>query len=81
LADFDVIVVGDLLYDEDISTQLVEKLERDCDTEKTQVLVADPGRPYLDTVSPRLNLLQNYEIPKKFRCTQGLTTASIYRFI
>lgn len=79
IKDFDVLLVGDLLYDEDVSEMLLKKLEI-CDTEKQTILVGDPGRPYLDFIQKRLVLLDTFDIPKSYRCTQGLTQANVYRF-
>merc|ERR1712178_158036 len=76
---YDVLLVGDLLYDELVSELLLKKLEI-CDCEKQIVLVGDPGRVYIDVIEKRLELLGKYDLDESYRCTQGLTQANVYRF-
>ena len=44
--DFDVVLVGDLFYDRDISAQLIAWLKR-LHGEGRRILIGDPGRTYL----------------------------------
>ena len=58
--DFDVVLVGDLFYDRDISAQLIIWLKR-LHGEGRRVLIGDPGRTYL----PRdaLTSVAEYAVP------------------
>jgi predicted nicotinamide N-methyase len=56
----DLILVGDLFYDEGLAVRVTACLER-CVTAGIKVLVGDPGRAYLP--HPRLRLLAEYPTP------------------
>lgn len=81
LRKFDVVIVGDLLYDDDISNSLKATLDKLLDGDKAvTVLVGDPGRPYLENISSRLRVLAEYELEESFRCTNGLSSVKVYEY-
>lgn len=71
-ADADVILVGDLFYDRDISTALLAWLRR-CAGDGADVLVGDPGRYYFPKDS--FVCVNEYEVP----VTRALEDAEVKR--
>ena len=83
---FPIIIIGDLLYDDEISSILLNQLDnllklKDQNNQKRPlILVGDPGRPYLDSIFKRLKILAEYDLPEDFRCTNGLSSVQVYKF-
>ena len=83
---FDVIIIGDLLYDDEISNDIkicLDKLldEKNTSTRDVEILVGDPGRPYLENIATRLKLLDSFDLEEEFRCTNGLSSVDVYRYV
>ncbi len=53
LADFDLILAADMLYDQKLAAQVMALL-RTLDIRKTRVIIAEPGRSYTPTAGVRL---------------------------
>jgi ETFB lysine methyltransferase len=80
LHDFDVILVGDLFYDEEISVALMSWLRRLKSTPK--VLIGDPGRhAFSQDKTGKLKLLATYQLPENC-CIEnnGFSHAFVWQF-
>ncbi|XP_034825979.1 electron transfer flavoprotein beta subunit lysine methyltransferase-like isoform X1 [Maniola hyperantus] len=78
--DFDVILIGDMFYDEEFASLLFEWLHK-LTADNKLVLIGDPGRHGL-TASRRsqMTLLANYELPKETRDeNNGFTHTTVWR--
>lgn len=78
---FDLILLGDMFYDEALATSLHSWLDRCIKTHGTKVLVGDPGRPQFEEHSIRRSLCQlaQFELPDSVRDENyGLTCSSVW---
>ncbi|XP_036889898.1 electron transfer flavoprotein beta subunit lysine methyltransferase [Sturnira hondurensis] len=80
---WDLIVLGDMFYDEDLADSLHQWL-KDCFwTHKTQVLIGDPGRPQFrgHSIQHQLYKVIEYSLPEPTRQeNNGLTTSTVWEF-
>lgn len=77
---FDVILVGDLLYDEAMARRLLSWLE--ALSSSADIYLADPGRHGLtDELKSRLEHLRTYELPGNARLENyGFLEASVWKW-
>lgn len=78
---FDLILLGDMFYDEELTTSLHSWLDRCIKTHGTKVLIGDPGRVQFEEHGIRRLLLQlaQYELPKSVREENyGLSCSSVW---
>ena len=80
---FDVILVGDLLYDEQMTAKLLPWLDGMLQRPGSTVLLADPGRHGLTKeLRSRLHLCRTYPLPQ---CVQrenhGFVEASVWKLV
>ncbi|XP_060932711.1 electron transfer flavoprotein beta subunit lysine methyltransferase [Limanda limanda] len=78
---FDLILLGDMFYDEALATSLHRWLNRCIKTHGTQVLIGDPGRAQFEEHSIRglLRQLAQFELPESVREENyGLTCSSVW---
>ncbi|XP_012533899.1 electron transfer flavoprotein beta subunit lysine methyltransferase isoform X2 [Monomorium pharaonis] len=78
---YDVIFVGDLLYDEEIANTLMTWLE-DAHERGAQIYLGDPGRHGLnENFRKRLRLLRRYSLPENVRKeNHGYDMATVWEF-
>ncbi|TGZ48310.1 electron transfer flavoprotein beta subunit lysine methyltransferase-like isoform X2 [Temnothorax longispinosus] len=78
---YDVIFVGDLLYDEEIANTLMTWLE-DAYERGVRIYLGDPGRHGLsDDLRKRLRLLRRYSLPENIRKeNHGYDVATVWEF-
>lgn len=78
---YDVIFVGDLLYDEEIASILITWLE-DAHVRGARIYLGDPGRHGLtEDLKRRLRLLRRYSLPENVkRENHGYDTATVWEF-
>ncbi|CAH2098038.1 unnamed protein product [Euphydryas editha] len=78
--DFDVILIGDMFYDEDFGNLLFTWLTTLAKQDK-MILIGDPGRHGLtESRRSRMTLLANYELPKESREeNHGYTETSVWK--
>lgn len=78
---YDVIFVGDLLYDEEIANILITWLEN-AHVRGAQIYLGDPGRHGLTVdLKSRLRLLRRYSLPESVkRENRGYDTATVWEF-
>lgn len=80
---FDLILLGDMFYDEVLATCLRSWLDRCIKTHGTKVLIGDPGRaPFQEHgIQPFLHQLAQYELPESVREENyGLTCSSVWYY-
>ncbi len=78
---FDLILLGDMFYDEALATSLHSWLDHCIKTHGTKVLIGDPGRPQFEEHGIRqlLRLLAQFELPSSVREENyGLTCSSVW---
>ncbi|KAM8861347.1 electron transfer flavoprotein beta subunit lysine methyltransferase [Synchiropus picturatus] len=78
---FDLILLGDMFYDEALATSLHSWLDRCIKMHNSQVLIGDPGRAQFEDhgIRKRLHRLAKYELPSSVQEENyGLTTASVW---
>lgn len=78
---FDLILLGDMFYDEALATSLHSWLDHCINTHNTQVLIGDPGRAQFEEHGIRrlLRLLAQFELPESVREENyGLTCSSVW---
>ncbi|XP_076025800.1 electron transfer flavoprotein beta subunit lysine methyltransferase isoform X2 [Genypterus blacodes] len=78
---FDLILLGDMFYDEDLAGCLHRWLDRCIKTYRTQVLIGDPGRAQFEGHSIRrlLHQLAQFELPESVREENyGLSHSSVW---
>lgn len=83
LEHFDLILLGDMFYDEALSTSLHSWLDRSVKTHGTQVLIGDPGRAQFEGHGIRrlLRQLAQYNLPESVREENyGLTCSSVWHY-
>ncbi|GAB1864470.1 ETFB lysine methyltransferase [Camponotus japonicus] len=78
---YDVIFVGDLLYDEEIANTLIVWLEH-AYIRGAQIYLGDPGRHGLtEDLRKRMRLLRRYSLPENVRKENyGFDTATVWEF-
>lgn len=79
----DLILLGDMFYEEALATSLHSWLAHCIKTHGTQVLIGDPGRAQFEEHGIRqlLQLLAHYELPESVREENyGLTSSSVWRY-
>lgn len=80
---FDLILLGDMFYDEALATSLHSWLDHCIKTHSTKVLIGDPGRAQFEEHSIRrvLRQLAEYELPEAVREENyGLTRSSVWHY-
>ena len=80
---FDMILLGDMFYDEALATSLHSWLERCIKAHGTEVLIGDPGRAQFEGHSMRqlLHQLAQFELPESVRDENyGLTSSSVWSY-
>lgn len=79
---FNVILIGDLLYDEKIAEKLIPWLERSS-REGSQIYLGDPGRHGLTKdLKKRMSPVCEYKLPENVkRENHGFDSATVWRFI
>ncbi|XP_021047193.1 electron transfer flavoprotein beta subunit lysine methyltransferase isoform X1 [Mus pahari] len=80
---FDLIVLGDMFYDEDLADSLHLWLQNYFWTYGTRILIGDPGRPQFSGHSIRHQLYQlvEYTLPEPTQQdNNGLTTSAVWDF-
>lgn len=83
LEHFDLILLGDMFYDEALSTSLHSWLDQSVKTHGTQVLIGDPGRAQFEGHGIRrlLRQLAQYNLPESVREENyGLTCSSVWQY-
>ncbi|XP_014468598.1 PREDICTED: protein N-lysine methyltransferase METTL20-like isoform X2 [Dinoponera quadriceps] len=78
---YDMIFVGDLLYDEEITNILITWLEN-AHARGARIYLGDPGRHGLtENLKKRLRLLRRYSLPENVkRENHGYDTATVWEF-
>lgn len=82
-ADFDLILLGDMFYDESLATSLHGWLDLCIQSHGTDVLIGDPGRAQFEEHGIRrlLRPLAQFELPESVREENyGLTHSSVWRY-
>ncbi|KAJ8402455.1 hypothetical protein AAFF_G00369440 [Aldrovandia affinis] len=80
---WDLILLGDMFYEEALADSLHSWLGRCIQTHGTRVLIGDPGRAQLESHSIRIQLcpLAQYELPEAVREENyGLTSSTVWRY-
>lgn len=78
---FDLILLGDMFYDEALATSLYSWLDHCVKTQGTKVLIGDPGRAQFEEHSIRrlLHQLAQFELPESVRKENyGLTCSGVW---
>lgn len=81
--NWDVILLGDMFYDEDLADSLHTWLQKCVQVGKTQVFIGDPGRAHLENhrIKRVLRMLAQYTLPQTVRDENyGLTTSTVWRY-
>ncbi|EZA62540.1 hypothetical protein DMN91_006241 [Ooceraea biroi] len=78
---YDVIFIGDLLYDEEIASTLIAWLEN-AHLRGTRIYLGDPGRHGLTKdLRKRMKLLRQYDLPEEVRKeNHGYDTVTVWEF-
>lgn len=79
---YDVIFIGDLLYDEEIANTLISWLENSY-IRGARIYIGDPGRHGLtENLKKRLRLLQRYLLPENIKKENyGYDTGTVWEFV
>ncbi|XP_043269426.1 electron transfer flavoprotein beta subunit lysine methyltransferase-like isoform X4 [Venturia canescens] len=79
---FDVILLGDLLYDDEMAESLIPWLEETVRENRSRVYLGDPGRHALtDTLKRRMEFKQEYSLPGNVRRENyGYDSAAVWQF-
>ena len=80
---WDIVVLGDMFYDEDLADSLLQWLKNCFQTHRTQVLIGDPGRPQFTghSIQHQLHKVAEYSLPKPTRQdNNGLTISTVWQF-
>ncbi|CAJ1057144.1 electron transfer flavoprotein beta subunit lysine methyltransferase [Xyrichtys novacula] len=83
LAAFDLILLGDMFYDESLATSLHSWLDHCIKSHGTEVLIGDPGRAQFEEHNIRrlLRPLAQFELPESVREENyGLTHSCVWRY-
>ncbi|GMH84456.1 hypothetical protein TrST_g2127 [Triparma strigata] len=77
----DVILAGDVFYEEALGADVMKWLEREQQVGK-RVLIGDPGRAALPLQNPRLQLKASYDLPKWLqKSNHGYVEGKVYEII
>ncbi|RXN19079.1 electron transfer flavo beta subunit lysine methyltransferase [Labeo rohita] len=79
--DWDLILLGDMFYDEDLADRLHKWLQTCITTHGTQVLIGDPGRAQFESHDIRklLHKLAHFELPDSVKEENyGLTNSTVW---
>uniref|UniRef100_A0A8C0VTQ6 Electron transfer flavoprotein beta subunit lysine methyltransferase n=1 Tax=Castor canadensis TaxID=51338 RepID=A0A8C0VTQ6_CASCN len=80
---WDLVVLGDMFYDEDLADHLHQWLKNCFCTYGTRVLIGDPGRPQFSghRIQHQLYKVVEYSLPEPTRQeNNGLTTSTVWDF-
>ncbi|XP_012859469.1 electron transfer flavoprotein beta subunit lysine methyltransferase [Echinops telfairi] len=80
---WDVVLLGDMFYDQDLADALHQWLKKCFQTHKTQILIGDPGRPQFSghSIQNQLHRVVEYSLPESTRQdNNGLTTSAVWDF-
>lgn len=80
---WDLVVLGDMFYDEDLADSLLQRLKNCFEAHRTQVLIGDPGRPQFSghSIQRQLHKVAEYSLPEPTRQdNNGLTTSTVWQF-
>ncbi|XP_045869598.1 electron transfer flavoprotein beta subunit lysine methyltransferase isoform X2 [Meles meles] len=80
---WDLVVLGDMFYDEDLADSLHQWLKNCFWTHRTRVLIGDPGRPQFSghSIQHQLHKVVEYSLPEPTRReNNGLTTSTVWDF-
>ncbi|EFB24635.1 hypothetical protein PANDA_004728, partial [Ailuropoda melanoleuca] len=80
---WDLVVLGDMFYDEDLADHLHQWLKNCFWTHRTRVLIGDPGRPLFSghSIQHQLHKVVEYSLPEPTRReNNGLTTSTVWDF-
>ncbi|KAL4624980.1 hypothetical protein GN956_G17747 [Arapaima gigas] len=83
LKGWDLILLGDMFYEEALADSLHTWLQSCIQAHGTQVLIGDPGRAHLENhrIRKHLHQLAEYELPPGVRKENfGLTSSSVWHF-
>uniref|UniRef100_A0A8C7ZJH2 Electron transfer flavoprotein beta subunit lysine methyltransferase n=1 Tax=Oryzias sinensis TaxID=183150 RepID=A0A8C7ZJH2_9TELE len=81
--DFQVILLGDMFYDDALAASLHSWLDRCIKSQGTKVLIGDPGRTQFEDFSSTnvLRRLAQFELPESVREENyGLSCSSVWRY-
>ncbi|XP_004383674.1 electron transfer flavoprotein beta subunit lysine methyltransferase [Trichechus manatus latirostris] len=81
--NWDLVVLGDMFYDEDLADSLHGWLKKCFWTHTTQILIGDPGRPQFSghSIQNHLHKVVEYSLPEPTRQeNNGLTTSTVWDF-
>ncbi|XP_042533580.1 electron transfer flavoprotein beta subunit lysine methyltransferase isoform X1 [Dipodomys spectabilis] len=80
---WDLVVLGDMFYDDDLADRLHQWLRSCSRTYGTRVLIGDPGRPQFKghCIQQQLSKIVEFSLPKP-TCQEnnGLTTSAVWEF-
>ena len=80
---WDLVVLGDMFYDEDLADSLHQWLKKCFWTYRTRVLIGDPGRPQFSghSIQHHLHKVVEYSLLEPTRQeNSGLTTSTVWDF-
>nr|XP_020138666.1 electron transfer flavoprotein beta subunit lysine methyltransferase [Microcebus murinus] len=80
---WDLVVLGDMFYDESLADSLHQWLKNCVWTYRTRVLIGDPGRPQFSghSIQHQLHKVVEYSLPEPTRQeNNGLTTSTVWDF-
>ncbi|XP_065744186.1 electron transfer flavoprotein beta subunit lysine methyltransferase [Phocoena phocoena] len=80
---WDLVVLGDMFYDEDLADSLHRWLKNCFWVYRTRVLIGDPGRPQFSghSIQHQLHKVAEYSLPEPTRQeNNGLTTSTVWEF-
>ncbi|KAF7484553.1 electron transfer flavoprotein beta subunit lysine methyltransferase [Marmota monax] len=80
---WELVVLGDMFYDEDLADSLHQWLKNCFWTYGTRVLIGDPGRPQFSghSIQHQLHKIVEYSLPEATRKeNNGLTTSTVWDF-
>ncbi|RXM30164.1 Protein N-lysine methyltransferase METTL20 [Acipenser ruthenus] len=81
--NWELILLGDMFYEEQLADRLHSWLRECIRTHHTQVLIGDPGRAHFEghTIRKHLQKLADYQLPDSVReQNYGLTTSTVWRY-
>lgn len=81
--NWDVILLGDMFYDEDLADSLHTWLQKCVKIHNSQVYIGDPGRAHLENhrIKRSLQILTQYTLPKTVRDENyGLTSSTVWLY-
>ncbi|KAL2093290.1 hypothetical protein ACEWY4_010602 [Coilia grayii] len=81
--NWDLILLGDMFYDEDLADSLHSWLQKCIKTHKTQVYIGDPGRAQFESHSIKRSMQQlaQYTLPESVREENyGLTSSTVWLY-